>query len=77
MKGGFAIFDDFEQEQWNNFAEQMRRVLPDGRFVKLDASHPIFDSFFRMTTIDFPHPMMRHPAHLLRHLRGQRSRRSG
>ena len=57
QKGGFAIFDDFEGPQWNNFEEQMRRVLPEGRFVKLDASHPIFDSFFRMETIEFPHPM--------------------
>jgi hypothetical protein len=57
LKGGFAIFDDFEHEQWNNFEAQMRRVLPEGRFVELDASHPVFDSFFRMTRIDFPHPM--------------------
>ncbi len=57
QKGGFAIFDDFEGPQWNNYEEQMRRVLPEGRFVKLDASHPIFDTFFRMKTIDFPHPM--------------------
>jgi hypothetical protein len=39
LKGGFAIFDDFEQEQWDNFEFQMRRVLPDARFVKLDQSH--------------------------------------
>jgi hypothetical protein len=57
LKGGFAIFDDFEFEQWNNFEAQMRRVLPDSRFVKLDRSHRVFDSFFRMSTIDFPHPM--------------------
>jgi hypothetical protein len=57
LKGGFAIFDDFEQNQWINYEEQMRRVLPDGRFVKLDASHPVFDTFFRMKTIEFPHPM--------------------
>lgn len=57
LKGGFAIFDDFEGNQWYNLEAQMRRVLPDLRFVKLDATHPIFDSFFRMTTIDFPHPM--------------------
>jgi hypothetical protein len=58
QKGGFAIFDDFEQEQWDNFEQQMRRVLPDGRFVQLDQSHQIFDVFFRMKTIEFPHPMM-------------------
>jgi hypothetical protein len=57
LKGGFAIFDDFEYDQWNNLEAQMRRVLPEARWVKLDASHPIFDSFFRMTKIDFPHPM--------------------
>jgi uncharacterized protein DUF4159 len=57
LKGGFAIFDDFEQDQWINYEQQMRRVLPDGRFVKLDASHPVFDTFFRMKTIEFPHPM--------------------
>jgi hypothetical protein len=57
LKGGFAIFDDFEHEQWDNFEAQMRRVLPDGRFVKLDAAHRVFDTFFRMRTIDFPHPM--------------------
>lgn len=63
LKGGFAIFDDFEREQWNNFAAQIRRVLPDGRFVELDASHPIFDSFFHMTRIDFPHPMYGYTPH--------------
>ncbi len=57
LKGGFAIFDDFEYEQWNNFEAQIRRVLPDARFVRLDASHRIFDAFFRMQDINFPHPM--------------------
>jgi hypothetical protein len=31
LKGGFAIFDDFDGNQWNNFEAQMRRVLPEGR----------------------------------------------
>jgi len=57
LKGGFAIFDDFEYEQWDNLEAQMRRVLPDARWVKLDASHRIFDTFFRMKQIYFPHPM--------------------
>jgi uncharacterized protein DUF4159 len=57
VKGGFAIFDDFEEDQWINFEAQMRRVLPEGRFVKLDETHRIFDAFFRMKTINFPHPM--------------------
>ena len=57
LKGGFAVFDDFEMDQFDNFAYQMRRVLPGAQLVKLDQSHVIFDSFFRMKTIDFPHPM--------------------
>lgn len=56
LKGGFVIFDDFEGDHWYNLEEKMRRVLPGLRWVKLDQTHPIFDSFFRMTTIEFPHP---------------------
>ena len=38
----------------------MRRVLPDGRFVKLDNAHLIFDSFFKIKDIDaIVHPMSR------------------
>lgn len=59
LKGGFAVFEDFDgPEQWANFQAQMQRVIPGGRFVTLDKSHRIFDSFF---TIDNPeaivHPM--------------------
>jgi hypothetical protein len=59
LKGGFAIFEDFDgAQQWGQFEAQMRRVLPDGRFVRLDQSHRIFDSFFRIENIDaIVHPM--------------------
>ena len=60
LKGGFVIFNDFELDQWNNFEAQMTRVLPGGRWIKLDATHPIFDSFFRFDQIDFPHPINHH-----------------
>jgi hypothetical protein len=57
LKGGFVIFDDFREGQWANFAMQMRRVLPDHRLVQLDASHPIFHSFFEIETLEqFVHP---------------------
>ncbi len=52
-KGGFAIFDDFRGYDWDNFAEQIGRVLPDGRFVELDVAHPIFHSFFEIGSLDF------------------------
>jgi hypothetical protein len=59
LKGGFAIFEDFDgPEQWSVFESQMRRVLPQGRLVKLEKTHPIFDSFFRIKDIDaILHPM--------------------
>jgi Domain of unknown function (DUF4159) len=59
LKGGFAVFEDFDgAQQWDNFEAQMRRVLPDGRFVKLDERHRIFDSFFKVRDIDaIVHPM--------------------
>jgi hypothetical protein len=58
-KGGFAVFEDFDgAQQWAHFEAQMRRVLPDGRLVRLDRTHPIFDSFFRIQDIDaIVHPM--------------------
>jgi hypothetical protein len=61
LKGGFAVFEDFDgAAQWGNFEAQMRRVLPDGRLVKLDRSHRIFGSFFEIENIDaIVHPMSR------------------
>jgi hypothetical protein len=61
LKGGFAIFEDFDgAQQWSVFEAQMRRVLPDARFVKLDNTHRIFDSFFHINDIDaIVHPMSR------------------
>ncbi|MFN8062545.1 MAG: DUF4159 domain-containing protein [Vicinamibacterales bacterium] len=53
LKGGFAIFDDFRGRDWENFAAQMRRVLPNAQFVPLDVSHPVFHSFFEINSLDF------------------------
>jgi len=47
-------FDDFAERRggWGNFEEQMLHVLPGARFVDLDASHPIFHSFFEINDLD-------------------------
>jgi hypothetical protein len=54
MKGGFLIVDDFDgggmDQDWHQFVEQMRKVLPASRIAEVPKSHAIFDSFFR---IDF------------------------
>jgi hypothetical protein len=59
LKGGFAAFEDFDgAAQWSHFEAQMRRVIPDARFVRLDNSHRIFNSFFAVKDIDaILHPM--------------------
>jgi Domain of unknown function (DUF4159) len=59
QKGGFAVFEDFDgREQWDNFASQMRRVLPGARLVRLDPDERIFDAFFRIEHIEkIVHPM--------------------
>jgi hypothetical protein len=61
LKGGFAIFEDFDgPQQWDRFEAQIRRVLPEGRFAKLDNTHRIFDAFFTVRDIDaIVHPMSR------------------
>lgn len=53
LKGGFIIFDDFRGRDWWNLEEQMTRVLPESRFVQLDGTHPIFNSFFEIKNLEF------------------------
>ena len=60
-KGGFVIVDDFKISGdfgslgWEPFEANVKRVLPEARFVDLDASHPIFHSFFEINSLDhFP-----------------------
>lgn len=58
-KGGFLIVDDFYfGRQWSVFEQSMREVLPTARIVPLDVSHPIFNSFFQIESLDG----MTHPA---------------
>jgi hypothetical protein len=61
LKGGFIIFDDFVGPAWMHFEAQMRRVLPQALLVPLDASHPIFDAFYRIEALDFLSPYRTRP----------------
>jgi hypothetical protein len=58
-KGGFIIFDDFAGEHWMNFQTQMKKVLPGLRPIELDLSHPVFDSFYRIKSLEYDHPIYR------------------
>ena len=55
LKGGFIIFDDFRTREghWYNLEEQMRRVLPQHRFVQIDTKSPIFNSFFEISSLQY------------------------
>ena len=56
LKGGFLVVDDFvEPPALGNFLTQMDRVLPGYDAVRLEVTHPIFDSFFHIETLDFVH----------------------
>ena len=49
LKGGFLIFDDFgDWGDLENLERQMQIAFPDLQAVRLDASHPIFNSFFKI-----------------------------
>jgi hypothetical protein len=57
LKGGFLIVDDFMgPREWENFREQMVRVLPGAQIVPMDVSHPIFDSFFHLGSLEMTYP---------------------
>ena len=58
LKGGFLIFDDFRDDWyrggggWQNFADNMRRVIPNAQFIDLTADNPIFHSFFDIDSLN-------------------------
>jgi hypothetical protein len=55
-KGGFLIIDDFMRGEWVNFERSMRMVLPDARIERLNISHPVFDAFFRVASLEMSYP---------------------
>jgi Domain of unknown function (DUF4159) len=47
LNGGFLMFDDFWGDgEWENVAEQMKRVFPDRTFTDLPRKHPLFSAVF-------------------------------
>jgi hypothetical protein len=53
LKGGFMIFDDFRDRDWDNLEDQMRRAIPEGIWIQLDATSPIFHSFFEINDLNY------------------------
>jgi Domain of unknown function (DUF4159) len=53
QKGGFIIFDDFRQDDMYNLEAQMKRVLPGLRWIVVEPSQTVFNSFFEIRNFDF------------------------
>ena len=49
LNGGFLMADDFwGEDAWENFAGQIKRVLPERDFVELSLDHPIYHCVFQI-----------------------------
>jgi hypothetical protein len=47
LSGGFLMADDFwGTHQWENFASEIKRVLPEREFQELEMNHPVFNCVF-------------------------------
>ena len=56
LKGGFIIFDDFARNDWENFVQQMHRVLPELHPMRLTPNDRVFDAFYHVTSLEYTHP---------------------
>ncbi len=53
LNGGVLWVDDFwMDEEWNSFAAQIKRVLPDRNWTELTIDHPIFHCVFDLNVSD-------------------------
>lgn len=56
-RGGFLLIDDFRgQGHLNNLIYEMKKVFPNRTFTRLDLSHPIFDIFYNVESLDMAPP---------------------
>jgi Domain of unknown function (DUF4159) len=53
LRGGFLLVDDFRSpEQLNNLRDHVKRAFPEFELKRLDVSHPIFNCFFSIKTLE-------------------------
>ncbi len=79
-RGGFLLVDDFRTADFSrqagggpeddiaNFRKQMKKVYPDRDFVHLDLSDPIFNTFYKIDSLDMKAPYVfpgQHPVEFL------------
>ncbi len=52
LRGGFLMVDDFRWPyEWENWRREIKKVLPDHKWQKLQVNHPIFHCFFDLNKI--------------------------
>jgi hypothetical protein len=55
LRGGFIMVDDFRSpQQFATLQAHVKRAMPELELKKLDLSHPIFNCFFSIKTLDLP-----------------------
>lgn len=61
-RGGFILVDDFRgTTDLNHLVVQLKKVFPNRNIVPLNISHSIFNSFYKIETLDVPPPYGRGP----------------
>ena len=56
-RGGFVFVDDFRgPRHLDNFLREMKKVYPERDVVRLDISEPIFNSFYKVDTLEMAPP---------------------
>lgn len=55
LRGGFIMVDDFRSpQQFATLQNHVKRAVPELELKRLDLSHPIFNCFFSIKTLDLP-----------------------
>jgi hypothetical protein len=61
LRGGFILVDDFRSTEMRNFEYYVKRAFPETEYQMkpLDITHPIFNCFFSIKTLDVRPPYAR------------------
>lgn len=65
-RGGFVLVDDFRgPRHLDNLIREMKKVYPAREIVRLDISHPIFNSFYKIDSLEMAPPYGNMPVEFL------------
>ena len=57
-RGGFIMFDDFRGQDLYVLESYLKRAFPDREMLRLDVSHPMFDVFYAVDSLEIEAPYM-------------------